>query len=62
MTETRSRGARRAATRDLWRKTRRKARNEQGMSLNGLWQMVNDETAQLRTVTEQKRAAATHAH
>ena len=60
MTEVKSRGARRAAARDLWRKTRRQARNEQGMSLNALWGWVNDNGAELRTVTQQKRKAATH--
>ena len=60
MTEVKSRGARRAAARDLWRKTRRRARNQEDVSFNTMWGWVNDNQAELRTVTQQKRKAATH--
>jgi hypothetical protein len=53
------RGARRAAAKELWRKTRRRARNQQGISANTLWQMVNDQPAQQRFAQQQKRKAVT---
>lgn len=62
MNDMRPRSVRRAAAKDLWRKTRRQARNQQNLSSNTLWQLLNDEAAELRFVTQRKRKAQTNAH
>ena len=54
------RGARRAAAKDLWRKTRRQARNQEDTSFTTMWSWVNDDAAEARFAQDQRRVRRGH--